>query len=440
MTKFRNGSLARFVIALLLLAVNFVGVRASAQEADPLPIPKDTVKFPNTTAGEFSPATGFSILDSKMGSLNISVYGLFRYINQMPAGQTFTDHLGNVLEVKPVNDLNWHRSMIWLSGWFYDPRIRYTITSWSLPTTQQALVFGNIMFLAKPWLNFGTGIAPNLTARSMQGSWPFWPGSDRQMSEELFRGGFSSGFWITGEALPRFTYTLSVNNNISQLGIVQSNDSRHLAWSGSVRWQPTTGEFGPRNGFGDLEYHRQVATQFGASAGFAREGRGAPRDQPPNATQVKLSDGTNPFTEGALAKDVILDTLSYHEAAMDAGVKYKGFSFNTEYYWRTLNNFDASGPLPLSSIFDRGIMARTSYVVVPKTVDAFIFGDYVWDQFKRFPWDIGGGASYYPSHTRSLRLNAYILHINKSAASSTFGYYLAGQTGTTFSLGVDILL
>jgi len=85
-------------------------------------------------------------------------------------------------------------------------------------------------------------------------------------------------------------------------------------------------------------------------------------------------------------------------------------------------------------------MTRTSYVVVPKTVDLFVVGGYVFDQFKRFPWELGGGANYYPSHTRSLRVNGYLFHINKSPASSSFGYYLAGQTGTTFSLGVDILL
>jgi len=29
--------------------------------------------------------------------------------------------------------------------------------------------------------------------------------------------------------------------------------------------------------------------------------------------------------------------------------------------------------------------------------------------------------------------------VDKSPASSTFGYYLAGQTGTTFSIGTDVL-
>jgi hypothetical protein len=47
--------------------------------------------------------------------------------------------------------------------------------------------------------------------------------------------------------------------------------------------------------------------------------------------------------------------------------------------------------------------------------------------------------NFYPSGTRSWRINAHVLHIDKSPASSFFGYYLAGQTGTIFSLGTDVL-
>jgi hypothetical protein len=280
---------------------------------------------------------------------------------------------------------------------------------------------------------------PNLTARSLQGSFPFWAAFDRQMAEEFFRGGFSSGAIVTGEMLPRLDYTLSVNNNISQLGVVQANDSRNVAVSGSLRWQPTTGEFGPRNGFGDLEYHKRVATQFGVSAGHSRETRGADTSLVPASSQIKLSDGVNPFDEGALAEGVIVTTLTYRELAIDAGVKYRGFSFQSEYYFRTLNDFVATGPLPLTSIYDHGFFAEAMYMVLPKKLGVYTAGGYIFDQFRRHPWELGGGADFYPTGTRSWRLNLHLLHIDKSPASSFFGYYLAGQTGTIFSLGTDIL-
>jgi hypothetical protein len=432
----------RSLIGVLVATSHLLlGARAvRAQEADPRPIKPDTsLRYPNNTAGEFTPGAGFDIVQTKRGSLNISTYGLFRYLNQMPSGQTFTDHLGRVRDVNPVNDLNWHRTMIWLTGFFYDQRLRYNITSWSLATTQQTLLFGNVQFLVSKRLAFGVGLLPTLTARSLQGSWPYWAASDRQMSEEFFRGGFSSGAFIGGELLPRLNYTLSVNNNISQLGVTQANDTRDLAYSGSLRWQPTTGEFGPRNGFLDFEYHKRAATQFGMSICQSRESRYAPLGSPPNATQIKLSDGVNPFEEGALAEGVTVQSLNYHELAVDAGVKYRGFQLQTEYYFRNLAHFIATGPLPVTTIYDHGFMVEASYMAVPKTLAVYAVGGYVNDAFKRYPYEIGGGLDYYPSRMRSWRLNAHLLHINKSPTSSYFGYYLAGQTGTIFSLGTDVL-
>ena len=414
--------------------------RASAQDADPIPVNKDTLyRFPNTIAGEFTPGTGYNVIATKFGSLNISMYGLFRYLNQNPGGQVWFDHLGQPRVSNLQNSLNWQRTMVWLTGFFYDPRFRYNITSWSLGSTQQTLIFGNVQFIASPYFVFGVGILPTLTARSMQGSWPFWAGSDRLMAEEFFRGGFSSGAFVSGEIAPRLFYTLSVNNNLSQLGQTQANDSRDLAYSASMRWQPTTGEFGPRGGFGDLEYHTRVATQFGFSTASSREFRGAPDDLPPNASQVKLSDGTNPFEIGTLAPGVTVRNLDYRELAIDAGAKYRGFSIQSEYYFRTLNNFVANGPLPLSSIYDHGFMAEMGYMVVPKRLNLDVFGGYINDQFRRFPWEAGGGLNFYPSGTRSWRLNLHLMHVDRCPASSFFGYYLAGQTGTTLSLGTDVL-
>jgi len=259
------------------------------------------------------------------------------------------------------------------------------------------------------------------------------------MAEEFFRGGFSSGFFATGDILPRLAYTLTVNNNISELGVTQAVDSRNMLFGGQLRWRPTTGEFGPRGGFGDLEYHTHVATQFGLNGAQSREGRYAPIGEPPNNTQIKLSDGLNPFDTGALADSVTVTTLSYRELALDAGLKYRGFSFQSEYYWRTLSDFLANGPLPLTSIFDRGFMAQAGYMVVPKTVNLYATGGYVHDQFRRFPWEAGGGVGYYPSHTRSWRLSLHVLHVDKSPASSFFGYYVAGLTGTMISIGTDVL-
>lgn len=78
-------------------------------------------------------------------------------------------------------------------------------------------------------------------------------------------------------------------------------------------------------------------------------------------------------------------------------------------------------------------------MVVPKRLGIYAVGSYVMDDFQRFPYELGGGANFYPYGSRQWRLNLHLLHVDKSPASSNFGYYQAGLTGTVISLGTDIL-
>jgi hypothetical protein len=447
-----NAGVSAVGIALAFACIlSSVPIRALAQDEAAMPDTTEAAaedRFGNTTAGEFSPARGFDIFKSNRGSLNISVYGLFRYLNQMPGEQTFQDHLGRTRAVKARNDLNWHRSFVWLSGFFYDPRFTYMLAVWSLPTTQQTLVFGALRYSASKALTMGVGLGPNLTNRSMQGSWPFWAGSDRQMGEEALRGGFSSSVFITGQPIDRFYYTGAITTNLSQLGVTASNDSRSMGYSASVWWMPTTGEFGPRGGFGDLEEHQQLATRFGMSAEHIREGRAAPLSSPaPNETQIRLSDGVYAFEEGALADSVTVENLDYEALSFDAGFKYKGFSLQGEFTLRQMSNFDATDirtmqktQLADDSILDKSFFVEAGHMVVEKKLMLYAVGSYLFDEWERNPWEVGGGASFYPYGNRSWRLNMHLLHIEKSPAGSNFGYYTAGQTGTILSLGTDILL
>src|SRR5262245_43893133 len=94
-------------LATCLLAV--LPLRLTAQE-DPGRSPDDSsdvtdTLYTSSIGGEFRPAKGFDLVRTKRASLNISFYGLFRYMNQLPGNQTFTDHLGNERTVKARNDL-----------------------------------------------------------------------------------------------------------------------------------------------------------------------------------------------------------------------------------------------------------------------------------------------------------------------------------------------
>jgi len=187
------------------------------------------------------------------------------------------------------------------------------------------------------------------------------------------------------------------------------------------------------------------------SAAHARENRATPLSTPaPNETQVRLSDGVYAFEQGALADSVTVNYLDYDALTFDAGFKYRGFSFQGELLMRRLSKFEAvdvhqadyglPASLPDNSLVDKSLYGSAGHMEVERKLMLYVFGSYLFDEFKRNPWEAGGGTSFYPYGNRSLRVNMHILHIDRSPAGSNFGYYTAGQTGTTFSLGADILL
>lgn len=402
--------------------------------------------FENTTAGEFTPGKGFTIFKTDLASLNISVYGLARYINQMPGEQEFQDHLGSTKIADTRNDIWWHRTFVWLSGFFYTPKLRYTISIWGLAATNQVLLFGNLQYAAHKAATLGVGIVPNLGTRSMQGPWPYFLSSDRLLAEEFFRPGFTAGAWVTGEPTAKLRYWVMVGNNLSQLGITASQMTRDLSSSASIWWMPTTGEFGPRGGYGDFELHKTLATRFGVSFTHCREDRQSQLNAASAETQVKVSDGLLLYETGTLADGVTVLKANFDQAAIDAGIKINGLHLQVEYYFRNLSKFDLAVANPSidisevpSSIYDHGFYALASYEIIPKAIQIYGATSWIFDDFQRKPWDIVGGINWYPSGSRSLRLNLHAIYVDKSPASSSFGFYIGGQTGTTISTGIDFL-
>jgi hypothetical protein len=437
---------SKILTVLVLISILIISSSCKVSAQDDAAVAYDTVNvddavFENITAGEFTPGKGFTVFKSGMASLNLSVYGLARYINQIDEDKKFLDHLGREKTIDTRQDIMWHRTFLWASGHFFTPKLRYTISIWGLVSTNQTLVFGNLQYALMEEIIFGVGIGPNLGCRSMTGPWPYFLSSDRLMAEEFFRAGFTSGFWVNGEVLPNFYYYIMVGNNLSQLGTTVSQLTRDLSTSASIWWMPTTGEFGNRGAYGDFDIHEKVATRFGASFVHARDDRQNSVSEPsPNNTQVKISDGLLFYETGALADGVTVKKANFDLLAIDAGIKHNGWHIQAEYFFRYLSKFDATGELPLTSISDKGFYALVSYEAIPKALQVYTATSYVFDEFKRNPWELVGGMSYYPSGTRSWRLNLHAIYMENSAASGSFGFYLAGIKGMSIVLGTDFLL
>jgi hypothetical protein len=413
-------------------------VTGSAQAmAEPEPEDRKPTKTNVETWGDFDPGEGFLLGRSKIGELSLSAYGLLRYINQLPASQSFTDHLGNEHNVDTRNDLFAHRFMVFFKGWLGTRKLIYNITLWTVNTTDQKAIFGMLGYQFSRKFSLYGGLNGLPGTRSIQGSHPYWLAPDRVMADEFFRPYFTNSVWAQGEILPGLWYNAVLGNNNSSLGVKATDLDRKLTYGTSAWWMPTTREFGPRGAYGDWEYHDKVATRFGFGYVKSPENRQiSDSTGPSNNTTLRLADSLNVFDTGSLAPDVTVQTVDYRVFSTDAAVKYKGFFLQFEYYNRWLDKFVANGPLPVKSIHDHGFYIQGAFYPIKHRLELYgvtsqIFGD------KDAGFDNSseyiGGANYYITRSRNYRINAQVMNVNRSPVSSTFGYYVGGQNGTTVS-------
>jgi hypothetical protein len=392
--------------------------------------------------GDFEPGSGFLVGRSALGELAISGYVMARYLNQMPGEQTFTDHLGNTRTVDGRNDIYSHRIMVFLKGWLGSPKLIYNITLWTVNTTDQRAIFAVLGYQFGRRFSLYTGLNGNPGTRSLQGSHPFWLAPDRVMADEFFRPFFTAGVWAQGELVPGLWYNAMLGDNSSILGVKATQLDRSFTTGASMWWMPTTKEFGPRGAYGDWEMHEKVATRFGFSTTWSPEERFTDATTGASGnTTIRLADSVNVFETGALAPGVTVDRVGYQILSIDAGLKYKGIFLQTEIYNRWLDDFSADAFLPVASIHDSGFYVQGAFYPVPKKLELYaatsqIFGDKGAGFSNSSEYLFG--ANYYPFNSRNHRLNVQLIDVNRSPVSSTFGYYVGGQKGTTFSTAFSV--
>ena len=415
---------------------------AAAYTAEPAPDESNQPTPRVETWGSYDPGTGFLLARGKHGELSLSMYALLRYINQNDEDQVFTDHLGRERAVDPRNDIFSQRILIWLKGWVGNPKLVYTTTVWTVNATDQKAIFANLGYQFSKKFSLYGGVLGNPGTRSMLGSHPYWLGNDRVMADEFFRPYFGTGVYAIGEAVPGLWYEAAVTNSNSALGSTAVELDRKFTRGGSLWWMPTTKEFGPRGAYGDFELHDKVATRFGMSATFSPEQafRAASQSNPENTT-LRLADSVNLFETGALAPGVTIDTADFAIVALDAGMKYRGFFLQAEYFARRLDAFVADGPLPVREVEDDGFYVQSSFYPIPKKLEVYastsqIYGDK--DAGFRNSSEYILGGNYYFNENRNYRMNLQLMEVNRSPVSSAFGYYTAGQDGFTAATALSI--
>jgi hypothetical protein len=364
--------------------------------------------------------------------LKFNVNTQVRYLNTLSSKKTFTDHLGVVREVNTRNDITVNRAMFILGGYMFNQKLRYSFTVWTSAGSASIVVAGNIGWQFNKALTITGGYTGVPGSRSLVNTFPFFASTDRTMADNFFRPAFTQGVWANGEPVKGLHYLAFLGNGLNTLNISATKIDTNLLLSGSVWWEPL-GEYGPpgksRNMYDDYFATKKVRVRIGTAFTRSREDRFSDLDvSSPENTAMHNSDGVLTFSTGAFAPGVTVQRALYRMWAIDGGVKWNGLAVNGQYYFRWLNDFEADGPLPLSSTFDHGFELVAGKFVISEKLMAYGRGSMVFGQFGD-SWEAGAGVKWHFLPTERLWLSAEVMRVNKSPYSGTFTPYTSGLTG-----------
>jgi TolA-binding protein len=364
--------------------------------------------------------------------VNFNVNTQLRYLNTLNSEESFTDHLGNVREVHTRNDITVNRAMFILGGYIFDKRARYSFTVWTSAGAASIVVAGNIGWQFNKHLTLMAGYTGVPGSRSLVNTFPYYTATDRSMADNFFRPGFTQGLWATGELSKGLNYQAFVGNGLNTLSITANKIDTNLLFSGSLWWEPLGGYGEPGksvNMYDDYFAKKKVRIRLGTSFTRSREDRFSDLDQSsPENTSIYNSDGVLMFSTGAFAPGVTVNKALYKMWAIDGGLKYNGLAINGQYFTRWLSDFEADGPMPVTSTLDHGYEFSASYFVIPKKLLMYGRSSQVFGQFGD-QYEYGGGVKWHFLQTERLWLNAELFRINRAPYSGAFTPYTAGMTG-----------
>jgi hypothetical protein len=430
-------------VALALTSVAFT-TAAAGQSSPARPNGRVAVSEPQEASAAGAPQTnndryrdGIVIWETPADAdvpflLKFNINTQLRYLNTQSSDETFTDHLGVVHDVHTRNDITVNRAMFIFGGYIFDPRLRYSFTVWTSAGAASIVVASNVGWQFNKAVAVTAGYTGVPGSRSLVNTFPFFTATDRSMADNYFRPGFTQGAWANGEPVKGLNYLAFVGNGLNTLSISANKIDTHLLFSGSVWWEPR-GPFGEpgksRNMYDDYFASDGVRVRIGTAFTRSREDRFSNLDQSsPENTSLYNSDGVLFFSTGAFAPDVTVDQATYRMWALDGGLKWKGLAVNGQYFMRWLNDFEADGPLPLASTFDRGGELSAGYFLEPKELMVYGRGSWVRGQFGD-SHEYGGGVKWFFLPTERLWLNTELFRVTKAPYSGAFTPYTAGMTG-----------
>lgn len=389
----------------------------------------------STTAGPFQVGydKGFVIQpvdrEKTPFKLRVTARMQFRYTLFQRDERTYTDSAGVVYGIADQSYFDIERGRLTFDGFALDPKLGYYINLDFDTDDEHAVIAHDFwvyyLFSDAFILHAGKGFVP--------GSREWLMGStgtrlaDRSLTTTFFRPDRSVGLWAIGEPIDDVYYRTMLANGFNTTDLTFQDIDNNFAWASSVWWD-VFGNYG--SGYSDIDGHQTPGIQTGTSFTLAHQEGVGPVDQPLiERNFVRLSDGTRLTQTGALAPGVTVEQFDIYLWSLDFAAKYMGFSLNTEYYLRWIENLQGDGPLPLRGFFDHGFYVECGYMIIPKYVELNARMSQIYGRFGDLGAEYAGGVNWFINGTQNWKFTLDTTRLRHSPAQNSAPGYRIGDDG-----------
>ncbi len=357
--------------------------------------------------------------------LKTNLRAQFRLVSFSPNANTWTDSAGVVRPVEERQNFELSRDRLVFSGHAFTPQFKYFLQMDGNTDN------GTVVSLIDSWVawHFSDGFEIQVGQRKVPGSRNWLLGAfdtrlaDRPFSNDFFRPSRTTGIWAVGDPTDSTHYELMLGQGFNTQGLPPSETGNNFAVAGSAWWD-VLGHYGPARP-SDFEIHDELAVRLGSSGVSAVVG--TPGRQSVEADFLRLTNGTRLTETGALAPGATVQSFDVSLLAIDAAFKYRGWSANAEYFWRSVTDLKANLPVPDVGL-QHGFYVEGGVFLLPQQLElnsqlAFVTGR----QGARTSY--AAGFSYFPRKSQYLKLTIDATFIDGSPVNSPGSDILVGDDG-----------
>lgn len=362
--------------------------------------------------------------------LKINSWIQFRHHAFTRSVDSWTDNSGKERPVLNRNAFDIERARISFRGFAIDPRLTYFLQLDGDTDGAHTVDFFDYWWSWKVSDDFSIQVGKRKVPASRQ--WLLGARrtrlSDRPMADDFFRPDRTVGIFGLGKLGASCHYQLMVGNGYRTTNLPPSATDDRFTFAATSYIEPA-GKFGSQ--LVDFDCTCNPLWQLGHSFVYSPQTSNVLAIPLDESDFLRLADGTRLNQLSALAPGVTVSEFDLWFYGVDLAWKHRGWSADSEVFFRWIENLRGDGALPVDSIFQHGLYVEGGKFLIDRTFDVNFRYSYVNGDFGNGS-EFAGGFNWYPLSKPSLKLTFDVTRLDRSPLQNRSADISVGDSGVLF--------